>query len=269
MLTLLSLAIAAAAPATPPLKLAAPGLTLFNVEPKLGAFFTEHVAQQMKLAGAEVVTEREIASLLGMERQKQLLGCSEAASSCVAELANALGADAVLLGDIARVGERLQLNLKIISSGDGKTLAVFADNVKGEEAALEALTRGANELAKQAGTALNRTVTPKFRETVNLRKVAIAPLAASAVFLGVGAGLLAASGANYDYVVSGRAPTDVEGRNAIEAGKTEQTLGAVSLAVGGVALAAAAGLFIFGAPATPTVAPTQGGVVVGIAGVLP
>jgi hypothetical protein len=270
MLTLLTLAVAAAAPAAaPPLKLAAPALTLFSVEPQLGAFLSEHLAQQIKLAGAEVVTEREIASLLGMERQKQLLGCSEQASNCMAELANALGADAVLLGDVAKVGERLQLNLKIIASVDGKTLAVFSDNVSGEETALLALTRGANQLATQAATSLGRTLTPKFRETTDLRKVAIIPLGASVVFLGAGAGLLAASNSTYQYVVTGKARTDVEGRSAISLGSTEQTLGGVGLAVGTAALAAAAGLFFFGAPATPTVTPTAGGATVGFMGALP
>lgn len=93
-----------------PLKLVAPGLQVVGLDPKIGDFLTEHVAQQMKLAGVDIITQREMASLLGLERQKQLLGCSDASSSCMAELASALGADGVLLGDLARFGGRIQIN---------------------------------------------------------------------------------------------------------------------------------------------------------------
>jgi hypothetical protein len=38
-----------------------------------------------------VTTQRDVAQIIGLERQKQLLGCSDQDSSCNAELAGALG----------------------------------------------------------------------------------------------------------------------------------------------------------------------------------
>ena len=107
-----------------PVRLAAPGLGLVNVDEKLGSFFTEHVAQQLKLARLDVVTQKEMQSILGLERQKQIMGCG-GENSCMAELASALGADGMVLGDIAKVGGRFQINLKIIASDSARTLAVF------------------------------------------------------------------------------------------------------------------------------------------------
>jgi hypothetical protein len=259
MQALISLVLLAAATSTAPLKLAAPGLAHFGVDDKLGEVFTEHLADQMKLAGAEVVTQREMAALLGLERQRQLAGCSEQSGSCMAELANALGADGVLLGDVAKVGDRLQVNLKIISAGDGKTLAVFTDNVASEQAALESLTRGANELANQAATSLHRVLTPKFRSTVSLRKVGVAPLAVGAVLAAVSAGLMYASDGNYQSLVHGDVMGAMNGRTTASAGATEQTLGVFGLSLGAAAIVAGVAMIIFGKPPEPA-AGAAGGV---------
>ena len=48
----------------------------------------------------EVVTSADIQTLLGVERQKQLIGCSDSASSCTAELAGAMGSRFVLSGSV-------------------------------------------------------------------------------------------------------------------------------------------------------------------------
>ena len=41
-------------------------------------------------ADIRVMTSGEVAQVIGLERQKQLLGCSETGASCMAELAGAL-----------------------------------------------------------------------------------------------------------------------------------------------------------------------------------
>ncbi len=55
-----------------------------------------------KVEGVSVISEGEIADMLGLERQKQLVGCTE--SNCMAELAGALDANELVSIDIALVG---------------------------------------------------------------------------------------------------------------------------------------------------------------------
>lgn len=57
----------------------------------------------------EVLSSHDVEVLLGLERQKELLGCSE--GSCLTELSGALGARFVLSGTLGQVGESWQLSL--------------------------------------------------------------------------------------------------------------------------------------------------------------
>jgi hypothetical protein len=158
---LLAVALLAAAPAPAssesqePVRLAAPGFTTIRLPAELGGFYTEHLAQGLNRAGLQVVTAREIQALLGLERQKQLLGCSDEASSCMAELAGALGVDGMVLGDVARVGRVYQLNVKVLPASGGAQLAQYSARVEREEALLEALDA--------AAAALGRDVLAKLR----------------------------------------------------------------------------------------------------------
>ena len=100
--------------------LAAPGITTVDVPVEAASFYTEHLAQALARHGLLVMTPKQLEAVLGLERQKQLLGCAE--SSCMVELANALGVDGLLLGEIGRFGERYQINLKIVSAIEGLNL---------------------------------------------------------------------------------------------------------------------------------------------------
>lgn len=58
------------------------------------------------------LTSKDVQTILGMERQKQLLGCE--ASTCLTELAGALGAPYVLSGTISQIGPSLQLSMQML-----------------------------------------------------------------------------------------------------------------------------------------------------------
>ena len=73
-----------------------------------------------------VARGKDMVALLGVERQKQLLGCSDAASSCMAELAGALGADGLVTGQLARIGKSFQLNVKVLAADGSRTLDLLA-----------------------------------------------------------------------------------------------------------------------------------------------
>lgn len=57
------------------------------------------------------LTSKDVQTILGLERQKQLMGCAEA-SSCLAELAGAMGAPYLLSGTISQIGPSLQLSMQ-------------------------------------------------------------------------------------------------------------------------------------------------------------
>src|SRR3954462_2631454 len=115
----------AAAPATE-LKIAAPGLTVTGIDGALAGPLTDQVAKAF--APIRVVTPRDIAALLGLERQKELLGCASS-GSCMAELGNALGVQGVLLGDIVKLGETIQINVRIIDPVQGRGLAMASERL--------------------------------------------------------------------------------------------------------------------------------------------
>lgn len=144
-----------------PVKVAAPGLAGVSASQELLAFVTDHLAQELVLEGVEVISSSQIASVLGLERQKQLLGCPE--SQCVVELANALGVDAILLGTVAKLGTVIQLDVRLVSATDAKALAIFSERVGSEAGLLDAMTRAAKALAPQVAKSLGKTVTPTPR----------------------------------------------------------------------------------------------------------
>lgn len=72
------------------------------------------VAEVRKQSRAEVITQREIASILSLENQKAMLGCQT--DACMAELGGALGTDRLVAGDLARLGESFLLHLRVVDT---------------------------------------------------------------------------------------------------------------------------------------------------------
>ena len=115
--------LAATPPAAAPVKLASPAWKFVGLDSTKGEFFADYLAQQITIqGGVQVVTNSEINSLLGFEQQKAMLGCSDS-TACLAELSGALGVDGLIVGSLAKIGEGMVANLKVIKAGDGKLLA--------------------------------------------------------------------------------------------------------------------------------------------------
>ncbi len=71
----------------------------------------------------EIVTSEDIRTLLGVERQRQLMGCSDAATSCTAELAGAMGSRFVLSGNVTKLGNALQLSMQMLDTVKAQTVS--------------------------------------------------------------------------------------------------------------------------------------------------
>jgi TolB-like protein len=122
MAALLAFALAAAPDAAPP-RAEKPKLVLMalqaskDIDPAASAGLLDAIAGEVARRGIfSVVSTSDVATLLGAERQKQLLGCSDEAQSCLAELTDALGARFVMSGTVAKLGESYQLTLQTLDS---------------------------------------------------------------------------------------------------------------------------------------------------------
>lgn len=249
-----------------PLKLVVPDFNAVGSAKERAAFYTEHISSRLSEVGADVTTSRALAQLIGIERQRQLLGCAGEGGSCVAELASALGTDALLLGDIAQIDTLFQLNLKIVSGADGKTVSTYQARVTSESALLDELDKAAYALVAEAAPALNRDAPRGYKNKgPSLRSLAIVPASISVVSAAVGAVLLLQARSAYNAIpgVSGAAPAptaDVEA--TASRGKTFQLAGWVCVGVGIAGAAAAATMFALGGKKPSlqaTVAPVPGG----------
>ncbi len=108
--------------AATPVKVATTSWTVSGVDQPVGAAMLDRFATQLGATGAvKVTTRNDIEQALGLERQRQLLGCSD--GGCLAELAGALGVDAVLTGSVVRVGKQLTVTLRAVAASSGQEIA--------------------------------------------------------------------------------------------------------------------------------------------------
>ncbi len=80
------------------------------------AAFTEMLTtavHQSKLF--KVISSQDIAIMLGLERQRNLLGCTDD-TSCLTEIADALGTSFVMQGTVGRVGDTYLVTVRLIDS---------------------------------------------------------------------------------------------------------------------------------------------------------
>lgn len=279
---MLSLLVVSVALAAAPFKAASAGITVSGLPAERAEFYSEFVAQQMTVSGVNVVTPRQVQSLLGMERQRQMLGCASESASCLAEIASALGVDGIVQGEAAKLDSGFQVSLKVLWSRDGRALTVFTGRSSDEGGLLDMMSTGARLMARDLsdGDWVRLTVTPAqhfltpssplLPSGVALLGVAVA----GAVIGSVGlwrSGAIASELQNPSKQYVSRA----EAQAVANDGKSMQTLALVGYSVAGVALVAGGVLTFMGLPRSPlgSVRPVAGfspnGGVFGLAGELP
>lgn len=243
------------APAKAQVHLALPGLNAVNLSPGEGELYAELVSQKFEAHDVRVMTSRDLASMLGVERQRQLLGCSE--NSCVVEMTAALGVDGVLVGDLGKLGEEYALNLKVLSSKDARPLALYngrAPSSKGLPAVIE---NGVRSLLRDLSKSLGRPELEKDTDPVpelniygnpqpsGLRTALWGVTGAGVIGLGVGIGLQLVAGGNFAELQRGGL-TEERARALRDGGRGMETGGTIALIAGGVLAAAGATLLVLG-----------------------
>jgi hypothetical protein len=264
----LSLLVLSAAP----LKVAVPDFSVISVDKESASFFMDRFANRLRAKGLAVTTPAEIEAVLGLERQKALLGCSESSSSCQAEIAAALGADAIIRGRIARFGQRFELSLTLIDPANAAVLASLSPSASDEGKVIDTLETSADELASKLYAVKRQGEAPpvaQVHETPSQgssRWVAAIPLA-----VGVGAGIFGAVELATSYDTAKRIETAPNYESVGSQAKLERALGISMLCVGAAGITTAAILFFTGAKpaATPIAVITPHGAVIGVEGRLP
>jgi hypothetical protein len=82
----------------------------------------EVIGDRVAQGGVAVITPAEINAVLTMQNQSDIVGCEENVA-CIAELAGAVGADAVLTLAVGQVGPTQIIGLKIIDLGKASVVA--------------------------------------------------------------------------------------------------------------------------------------------------
>lgn len=87
-----------------------------GVDAAAASTLTDAIATEVSARGFfDVISTKDITTLLGVERQRQLVGCSDD-GKCLTELAGAIGSRFVLSGQIGRLGESYQLTLETLDT---------------------------------------------------------------------------------------------------------------------------------------------------------
>lgn len=94
-----------------------------GVEPEVAASLTEAITKEISSRGFfEVMSMAEIQTILNSERRRQVTGCKENATDCLAELADASGARFVVSGSVAKLGNAYQLSLQTLDTSRAQVI---------------------------------------------------------------------------------------------------------------------------------------------------
>lgn len=253
MILVLALVVSAA-----PVKVTAQGFATGAADAERASVWSERFVEVLRRGGRlDVTSAADIQHLLGVERQRALLGCDGAATSCLAEIANAFGAEALLVGSITRSGaDDFVVALKVLRTATGKVWWSASERVSGERALLDWLDA-------QAVAAADALVPPPPS-----RPGPWILGGAGVAALGVGVTMLTLSN-TVSLTEVREADTAPELSTALDAGRTQGAVGVVCLSVGAAALAGAVVWGLVGAPAAApqvSLVPMQGGAFVSVGG---
>jgi TolB-like protein len=231
MILLLSTVLAAAAPVS----IAAPGINCARIEKVVCDSFLDRFVTVLGTSGElRVVTGNDISQLIGLERQKQLMGCADSSTSCVAELAGALGVDGVISVSVVKSDPSYIVTTRVVRSADAAIWASATERVEREGDVYDALDAVA-ERFRRTLTAPAGGV-PTASKSSGPRLLPFAPAALGAVLALVGAGVFVSAGSERQQLMS--SPEIQTIRGIVSSGQTKELAGVALWVTAGVAVAA-------------------------------
>jgi hypothetical protein len=124
------LVLAASALAKP--KVAVLPMAAVRVEESIVLILNDILTSEVAGLGThDVISSKEIDSMLGMEKMKSALGCDDVA--CLADIGGALGADQMLTGSVGKLGSTLSISLTLFNMRDMKVERRVRQKVEAEE----------------------------------------------------------------------------------------------------------------------------------------
>jgi len=249
---------------------------------------TELIATDLQnMRRYDVISRADVASMLGFQLQKKMLGCAEDAA-CMAEIGGALGSDYVLTGQVAPFGTRYRFALALQDVKKAKVVSrqgSFCDRTEDAlvAAAQQALANIFRELESGGALPPPTVKRPAPAETVAANPP---PRPASRLRIagytvgGIGLATLAAGGV-FDYLAysayqdekKAGATGDASRYSQLQSASQSRGQAAKVLYIGGAAaLGTGVALFYLGAPKPALVLdarPVPGGAVAVLSGSLP
>ncbi len=134
---------------------APPGLAVLDartgtgVDPGLAQYLAQVLAQEVEArTHAAPLVSADITAMLGFERNKRMLGCSEEEDAqCLAEITGALGVQQVLATSLAIAGGKYLVSMSLLDARRGRPIKRFAEtSALDNEALVLAVRRGAAEI---------------------------------------------------------------------------------------------------------------------------
>jgi hypothetical protein len=135
-----------------------PRIAVMGLKPLAGVdgptadLFTDALVGELrKSQDYQIVSPSDLTALFGYDKQKQLLGCSDA--SCIAEIGGAIGAERLISGSIGRLGNSLQVYITNTDVKTARAIVTVSERLKSksDEAFLDALPRFAYQLLREPG----------------------------------------------------------------------------------------------------------------------
>ncbi len=164
LLALVTLATLAGAPAQAAGKIRVVVLNVSTTDARLKAL-AESVSEQIltelgHVRSLDLVGTSDMATMVGLERQKAMMGCGEQSSECMAEISSALGAPWVLTGTLGRAGKATRIDLKLIRARDGRATYRDGRNFNEESETFDLVTAMLKGLVAELGATSDATAAP-------------------------------------------------------------------------------------------------------------
>ena len=94
--------------------------------------------------GVTVIGQADVGAMLSLERQKDLLGCTDS-SACLSEIGGALGASHLVAGSLGKIGTIFVITLRLIDTKKSEVVRHVSDRVEGKD---ELLVEAVSQLAR-------------------------------------------------------------------------------------------------------------------------